>query len=499
MTQHRRYEQNRYSKNRLPDPARLLAVETLENIEAKGQFANLVLPRVLKQKQVEDPHFRFRDAAFVSELVYGTIRNRGYLDFLLEYLSSRPLASLDPLVRQCLRIGAYQVLFMRVPDHAAVSETVNVARKLCGEAPTKMINGVLRALLRQNEQEREQLFATITAPLNRYAAKYSHPKWMVKAFEQALVERGLPAGELPEVLAANNRNPLVTLVARPTLMERIDLVDEVEDVLGQGTSLGELSPYAVILEGGDPGALTSLREGRTAVQDEGSQLAAILLAAWQFPDSEPDSRWADICAGPGGKSALLAALGKPRGAWVDACEIVPKRAELVRISTRALDNVTVTCQDGRDFGNPQTYDRVLIDAPCLGLGSLRRRPESRWRHQETDLDELVTLQRQLFDHGVEITRPGGVIAWVTCSPHVKETLEQVKRQIDIHGLRLLDAATLAQSFSAQPLQFDCLNRETIPTMNWEIVQKTVQLWPHRHNTDAMFIALLQKSNKTGAS
>lgn len=503
----------RFTRQANTDPARLLAVEALAEIEAKALFANLVLPRLLREKQASDPKFRFRDAAFTSEIVYGTIRWRGYLDFYLGHLCSRQLNQLDLLVWQCLRVGAYQILFMRVPDHAAVSETVEVARQLCGEAPTKMINGVLRSLLRQTPAQREELLNQIADPLERYATQYSHPLWAVAAFEQALTSRGLPFAELPEVLAANNRTPQVTLVARPGLIDRGTLLEEAEEVLNYRAWEGEVSRFAVILEGGDPGAVNSIREGLAAVQDEGSQLAATMLAQAKLelpdPSNSPESAeatgsaktmsptelWADLCAGPGGKTALLAALGANSGnkVQVEACEIQPHRAKLVKISTRALDNVSVTAMDGREFGAPNRYDRVLVDAPCLGLGSLRRRPESRWRHRDSDLDDLLPLQRELFDRARVIAKPGGLIAWVTCSPHVSETLDQVKYQVECHGLELLDAVSLAEEVSPLPLGIGRGSKlQLVADSDREIVRRTVQLWPHRNGTDAMFIALLRK-------
>lgn len=503
----------RFTRPAAADPARLLAVEALAEIEAKALFANLVLPHLLREKRTSDPKFRFQDAAFTSEIVYGTIRWRGYLDFYLGHLCSRPLNQLDLLVWQCLRVGAYQILFMRVPDHAAVSETVEVARQLCGEAPTKMINGVLRSLLRQTPAQREELLNQIADPLERYATQYSHPLWAVAAFEQALTSRGLPFAELSEVLAANNRTPQVTLVARPGLIEREALLEEAEEVLNHRAWEGEVSPFSVILEGGDPGALSSVREGLAAVQDEGSQLAATILAQAKLklpnPPDSPDSAeaqeaagtappaelWADLCAGPGGKTALLAALGATSGnkVQVEACEIQAHRAKLVKISTRALDNVSITAADGREFGAPNRYDRVLVDAPCLGLGSLRRRPESRWRHRDSDLDDLLPLQRELFDRARVITKPGGLIAWVTCSPHVSETLDQVKYQVERHGLELLDAVSLAERISPLPLGIGRGSKlQLVADADREIVRRTVQLWPHRNGTDAMFIALLRK-------
>lgn len=461
--------------------ARLIAAQTLEKVDKEGAYANLVLPRALRREQSDNPKFSFRDAALTSELVYGTVRQQALLDFVLGLHSSQPLSEIDAPVLAALRLGAYQILFMRIPEHAAVSETVNVAKITAGERPARFVNAVLRSLLREGKEEALARAENIQDPHARLATLHSHPGWLVTAFEEALAARGIPEEELGEALAANNVAAQVTLVARPGLIEPAELAEEVNDVLGQPTIQGALSPYALTMAGGDPGALPSVRSGVAAVQDEGSQFAAFLLA--EAPLEGPDKKWLDLCAGPGGKSALLAAIGAERGVELVANEMNPARAQLVERSTQALSNVKVEVKDGTKFGRPGQFDRVLVDAPCLGMGSLRRRPESRWSHAPSDLDNLVPLQERLLDEGVQSAREGGLIAWVTCSPHPKETISQVDRALRKGNLELVDAVEVASS-----LTYDDLRLGT----GGPIASKTVQLWPHRHGTDAMFIALLEK-------
>jgi 16S rRNA (cytosine967-C5)-methyltransferase len=199
-------------------------------------------------------------------------------------------------------------------------------------------------------------------------------------------------------------------------------------------------------------------EGRAGVQDEGSQIVALALARASVPGA--DTRWLDLCAGPGGKTALLAALAAGRGASVTANELREHRAKLVRRATEPWD-VTVRVGDGRELTGE--YDRVLVDAPCTGLGALRRRPEARWRREPTDVALLATLQRELLAAALRLVRPGGVVAYVVCSPHPAETVQIVGDR------ELLDARPYFPS--AAP-------------------GFAVQLWPHRHGTDAMFCALL---------
>ncbi len=464
-----------------PNQARLVAAKVLLDVQERQSFANLALPRALRAEQTENRAFTDRDAALTAQLVYGTIRHQGTLDFALAPNCTKPLVELDAAVLVCLRLGAYQLLFLRVADHAAVSETVEVARTLAGEGPARFVNAVLRSLQREGKEAVWERIEQISDPLEQMAVRFSHPAWIVDAVSEALKQRGRPGEEVPAALEANNVAAKVTLVARPGLISPVELAQEVDEVLGVGTRQGLLSEHALVLDEGDPGALPSVRDGSAAVQDEGSQFAAVLLA--EAPLEGPDRRWLDLCAGPGGKSALLAALGHERGVELVANEINPKRARLVERSVRALDNVEVRVEDGTIFESKEPFDRVLVDAPCLGLGSLRRRPESRWRHSLADLDDLVPLQHALLTRGIHLTRSGGVIAWVTCSPHASETLVQVEKALETLPVELVDAAALAQTLTPEDL---LLGGGT------EVASKTVQLWPHLHGTDAMFIALLRK-------
>jgi 16S rRNA (cytosine967-C5)-methyltransferase len=242
-----------------------------------------------------------------------------------------------------------------------------------------------------------------------------------------------------------------------------------------GGELGRFSPYAVYLPRGAPGDLPAITSGRAHVQDEGSQLVALALASAPLHGG-PDVRWLDLCAGPGGKAALLGALAAGSGARLTAVEVAEHRVELLSRAVAGLP-VDVLHADGRDIEGP--FDRVLVDAPCTGLGALRRRPEARWRRQPSDLPPLTKLQRELLGAALRSIRPGGVVAYVTCSPHLSETriavAEAVRRApfpvelIDARPLLPPDLAALGDG-------------------------PTVQLWPHRHGTDAMFLALLRRTS-----
>ncbi|MGH3412564.1 MAG: RsmB/NOP family class I SAM-dependent RNA methyltransferase, partial [Marmoricola sp.] len=422
------------------DDPRRVAFDVLRAVDEADAYSNLELGRVLRERRLSG-----RDAAFATELVSGTLRMRGAYDVVLGSLVSRRL---DPPVRDALRLGAHQLLGMRVPAHAAVGTTVSLVRAAVGHRPAGLVNAVLRKV---SVRDFDSWMEHLDAPA---VARFSHPGWVVDLLAEALGPRH---EELPALLEADNRAPKVTLVARPGLAGREEL---------GGEPLG-ISPYAVELPGGDPGGLPAVREGRAGVQDAGSQLVALLTTT--APVDGNDNRWLDMCAGPGGKSALLAALAAQRDARVVAGERQPHRAELVRSAVRATGRgmAGVVVADGtRPPWPPDRFDRVLVDAPCTGLGVLRRRPEARWRRSHDDLDDLVPLQRALLGAALDAVRPGGVVCYATCSPVVAETAEVVSAVLaDRADLELLDAPGMvpwvegAESTS-QP--------------------GAVQLWPHLH-------------------
>jgi 16S rRNA (cytosine967-C5)-methyltransferase len=366
--------------------------------------------------------------------------------------------------------------------------------------------------------------------LGRLALRHAHPRWIAAAFADAL---GGDLAETEAALAADDMRPQTHLVARPGRVDRDRLAAQA------GGEPGPWSPYAVRLpSGGDPGALAAVRDGRAGVQDEGSQLCALALTL--VPLDGRDTRWLDLCAGPGGKAALLGSLATlpaadgpvadaspslggvdpietsalpggadmagtggadtavtggaetvgagataagatadgaaaagggaaGRGPRVVAVELAAHRARLVAATTAGLPVDVVRADGTVPPWRPGWADRVLVDAPCTGLGALRRRPEARWRRSADDLAELTRLQRALLRHGIEAARPGGVVAYVVCSPHLAETRDVVDEVLADGTADLLDAGPY---FPADG--------------------PTVQLWPHRHGTDAMFCALLRR-------
>ncbi|WP_338595613.1 RsmB/NOP family class I SAM-dependent RNA methyltransferase [Saccharopolyspora sp. SCSIO 74807] len=442
------------------DPARMAALETLRAVRERDAYANLTLPALLRQRKIQG-----RDAGLATELAYGACRARGLLDAVIGECSGRPVSEVDPTTLDALRLGVYQLLRTRIPDHAAVASTVDMVRGEAGSKLAGFANAVLRRAGERDEQQWIDELAPDRAkdPVGHLALRYAHPRWVAQAFADVLGDTG---DELAAALAADDARPAVHLTARPGEIS----ADELAAITGGDPA--PYSPYGVHLEAGsgDPGDLEPVREGFAAVQDEGSQLAALALSKPEL--TGPDSRWLDLCAGPGGKAALLGALVTLDGGELDAVEQSEHRADLVRRVTRDL-SVRVHVADGREPGLEPGYDRVLVDAPCTGLGALRRRPEARWRRQPSDLPELAKLQRSLLLSAVQLARPGGIVAYVVCSPHLSETEGVVSDVVRRTGAEQLDA------------------REAFPGVPQLGDGPGVQLWPHRHGTDAMFCALLR--------
>ncbi|WP_421840261.1 RsmB/NOP family class I SAM-dependent RNA methyltransferase [Mycobacterium sp.] len=450
----------RGSRRQKFDPARRVAFDVLRAVSQRDAYANLVLPALLSERGVTG-----RDAAFATELAYGSCRTRGLLDAVIAAAARRSTEAIDPVLLDLLRLGAYQLLRTRVDAYAAVSTTVEQARSEFDGARAGFVNGVLRTIASRDESSWVDELAPdqVRDPIGHAAFAHAHPRWIAQAFADAL---GSGAGELDSLLASDDERPHVHLAARPGVLTASELADAV------GGTVGRYSPYAVYLPGGDPGQLAPIRAGHALVQDEGSQLVARALTL--APVEGDTGHWLDLCAGPGGKTALLAALGIGSGARVTAVEPSAHRADLVAANTRGLP-VEVVRIDGRNVDFDPTFDRVLVDAPCTGLGALRRRPEARWRRQPADLPALTKLQRELVAAAIALTRPGGVVLYATCSPHLAETVGVIADALRRHPVVALDARPLfepiAEGLGAGPY---------------------VQLWPHRHGTDGMFAAALRR-------
>ena len=440
-------------KSPKPDAARLLAFDLLTEVNRNDGYSNLLLPQALNASKLDD-----RDRSLVTELLYGTLRMQGKHDWVLAQISDRPWSEVDPGIVDICRLGVHQIHEMRIPDHAAVAATVEVARKRIGESKASFVNALLRSVTRKSIEDWFAPLITLSDPVERLAITYSHPEWIVSAYYDLLKDWN----EVEAALKINNEAATPTLVSWPGFSSQQDLID----IGGEPT---EFSPYGVHWKG-NPGVLDLIKARKIGVQDEGSQLVAGV-----FSKVATGNSWLDLCAGPGGKAALLSSIARERGITFAANEISQARAELVK---QVVHGDRVMVSDGRAIGlSDEKFDAILIDAPCTGLGALRRRPEVRWRRTLQDLRALTQLQRELVDSAIQALNPGGVLGYATCSPHLAETSIQIadirKKHSDLQQIMVDDFL---------PSSLHDATRDG-----------AMSLWTHKHGTDAMYLALFRKN------
>jgi 16S rRNA (cytosine967-C5)-methyltransferase len=430
-----------------------LAFDLLTEVNRNEGYSNLLLPQALNASKLEE-----RDRALVTELLYGTIRMQGKHDWVLAQISDRPWIEVDPGIVDICRLGVHQIHEMRIPDHAAVAATVEVARKRIGESKASFVNALLRSVTRKSIEEWFSPLQMIKDPVERLAIQYSHPEWIVSAYFDLLKSWE----DVEAALTINNQAALPTLVSWPGISNQNDLIE-------LGGAATEFSTYGAHWKG-NPGSLDLIKDRKIGVQDEGSQLVADV-----FANVAQGTSWLDLCAGPGGKAALLSSIARERGITFTANEFSAPRAELVKQVVRG-DRVLVG--DGREIDTiGESFDAILIDAPCTGLGALRRRPEVRWRRTLQDLRALTQLQRELVDSAIKALNPGGILGYATCSPHLAETSIQVSDIKRNHPeLEQIDVDEFL------PSNLKDANRDG-----------AMSLWTHKHGTDAMYLAIFQKS------
>lgn len=422
---------------------RLLAFEALVEVELHGAYSNLILPKMLSSSSLSAS-----DRALASELVYGSLRLKGRHDRYISAVSDRRIEEIDSKALLVLRLGVHQLKELRVPSYAAINESVELAKHVVGKSTASFINAILRKVdsltldqLSQSEDRQHQL-----------SENFSHPEWIVSSYFDSLKN----ADEVSALLQANNVPAKPTLIAWPGLSSQEELCDAGAEAIAG-------SDVAAVLDG-DPGTIPAIRERRAGVQDRGSQeVTEIFLAT-----HESGLRWLDLCAGPGGKAAYISSFLKLHGGEFVANEPSEMRVGLVE---QVVHYGKVISFDGREIPTELgTFERILLDAPCTGIGALRRRPEVRWRRTLQDLKNLTVLQSQLLDSAASKLRTGGVLAYVTCSSHQAETTFQIRSFLRRHS-----------DFEIRPIGDSRAD-----------LDGNLQLWTHRDDCDSMFISLLTR-------
>jgi 16S rRNA (cytosine967-C5)-methyltransferase len=406
------------------------------------------------------------DRGLFAELVFGVLRRQGTLDYILTGLLTQPLLRLEPQVLIFLRLGLYQLMYLdRIPESAAVNESVNLAKQSLPRA-SGLVNAVLRNYLRNKDTV--TFPDPVAAPADSIAARHSHPAWLVKLWFSQIGE-----AETELLAEASSRQPPLTLRANTLKTTRDELVQTFA-ANGISAVACRYSPHGIQVEGRHhiPG-LPGFREGLFAVQDEASQMVAFLL------DPQPGERVLDTCAAPGGKATHLAQLMGNQGellAMDNAGSKLPLiiesavRLGISNIRTRAADLLQSAALPAAAF------DRVLLDAPCSGLGVIRRNPEAKWRLTADDITRLAAVQKIMLKNAVRLLKPGGVLVYSTCSTTRQENEEVVSDFIS--------------------RQSDCVleNLNGLFPENKEIFTEDgmFRAWPHRHGMDGFFAARIRK-------
>lgn len=450
--------------SKIPSPsARSLATEILFKVDTRKAYADLLIDQVLRSMQISE-----RDSALLTELTYGTLRWRGTIDARLERNLRRPLAGIDPFIRNLLRLTAYQLLYLdRIPDYAAVNEAVELAKRRSRGA-AGLVNAVLRNLLR-DEAAPESLANGNSA--GSLAKEYSHPEWLVERWVSYF---GLDQARA--LMRANNEKPSLMLRVNTRNCSRAELL---ERFLSSGVQAAAtpLSPAGIALAGaGAVEDLPGFSEGLFQVQGQSSQLVGFLLSP------APGERVLDACAAPGGKTTHLGELMKDDGEVV-ALDGSPNGIEKIRQNVNRLRLKSVRAVRA-DASTPlpeaiaAPYDRILVDAPCSGLGTLRRHPEIKWHREESDIHRLRGVQARILRRVTEYLKPGGVLVYSTCTLTHEENEQNIETFLSQHReFELEDAAGYLP-----------------PQAKHTVQGKFFQSLPHRDNTDGFFAARLKKSS-----
>ncbi|CRF28774.1 Probable Fmu protein (SUN protein) [Mycobacterium tuberculosis] len=442
--------------------AREAALDVLLRIEQDRSYSNLLLNRTLQHYKLDRP-----DAGLATEIVYGTIQRQGTIDYFLEKFVKGGLAKLQPWVRSLLRLSFYQLYYLdRIPEHAAVNEAVQLAKRRGHQGISGMVNGVLRNVLRRKA---ELMLPDGLPAEQRIALAASHPEWMVRRWIRQFGEQ---AAE--RICEANNQPPRVSIRANRLRLAPAELAGR----LCQGgleAEPSEVAPAGVVVRGGGNMALTpEYAEGLFTIQDESSMLVA------EWVDPQPGERVLDCCAAPGGKTTHLAEKMQDRGEII-ACDVHEHKEQLIREQAErlGLKCIRTARADARKLSDQfpaESFDRILLDAPCSGLGVIRRKPDIKWSKQESELEAVCTVQHELLESIHSLLKPGGVLVYSTCTVEKAENEDMVRSFLERHPEFEPDAPPQGQTGS-------------LPLADG---QASVQIMPYDFGSDGFFIARLRK-------
>jgi 16S rRNA (cytosine967-C5)-methyltransferase len=448
--------------------AREVALEVLTKVVDQGAYANLALQQILSSEQLAQA-----DKALVTELVYGSLKQRLTVDWHLQSFLSKPLGSLPVLLQNVLRLGAYQILYLdRVPPRAAINDAVNQVKNL-GFAG---LSGVVNAVLRNLDRNKDKLTLPDQSkePAKHLSVVYSHPLWMV--------ERWLKRWKFDDTraLCESNNLPAPTWLRVNTLrISREELMEQLAQA-GAEVSLGDKAPESIEIKNFiGVEKLAPFQEGLCTMQDESSMLVAHVLAP------KPGESIIDACAAPGGKTTHIAQLMEDKGE-IRAFEIHPHKLPLVEGIAHRLGIHSITAIEGDATHLSELVsgpvDRVLVDAPCSGLGVLRRKSDARWNKKPEDIPQLQQLQLQILREAAKLVKPGGTLVYSTCTTEPEENFDVIKlfRQE-------FPEFTPVDLNQVLPFELERTADQHMATKGF------IQFLPHIHNTDGFFIARLDRT------
>lgn len=467
--------ENNFSRNHKPSArtvtAREAALDILTRVESEKAYSNLLLNQTLQKLSLSR-----LDAGLVTEIVYGTIQRRNTIDYFLNRFVAKGVEKLEPWVRSLLRLSFYQLYYLdRIPTHAVVNEAVNIAKRKGHQGISGMVNGVLRNVLRQKEQ---WVLPSDLSTVSRIALTHSHPEWLVanwiKQFGVEITER---------ICEANNLAPHVSLRVNTLRQDRDTLLRLLREA-GLDAQASSLAQAGVIVEhGGNMANYPGYADGVYSIQDESSMLVA------EAVDPHPGMQVLDCCAAPGGKTAHLAERMGNQGKIV-ANDVHEHKRQLIEDQAvrLGLTCIEATVSDAMQLAEQypeESFDCILLDAPCSGLGVIRRKPDVKWTKSPDDIGRIAKVQYGILSQIQSLLKPGGVLLYSTCTMQVEENQDIVRRFLQAHP-----------EFKAESLE------GLLPGVRkdeHDLSSGMVQILPYQYHSDGFFIARLRKQKKQARS